>query len=103
MFAHQKLRLTLKKSDIAELGWKEKFASVCIEVCIRADSQALHLSSFYSLKLMSHCHLNWQQYLTTLKSIIDFTLVLSENVPKKLQLFDWKEAKKASVLYSISP
>ena len=68
MFAHQKPGLTLKKkilspepwalSDIPELGWKEKFASVCIEVCIPADSQALHLSSFYSLKLMSHCHLN---------------------------------------------
>ena len=48
MFAHQKPGLTLKKknpepralSDIPELGWKEKFASVCIEVCIPADSQA---------------------------------------------------------------
>ena len=47
-------------SDIPELGWKEKFASVCIEVCIPADSQALHLPSFYSLKLMSQCHLNQQ-------------------------------------------
>ena len=43
-------------SDIPELGWKEKFASVCIP----ADSQALHLPSFYSPKLMSHCHLNRQ-------------------------------------------
>ena len=68
MFAHQKPGLMPKKknpkpralSDIPELGWKEKFDSVCIEVCIPADSQALHLSSFYSLKLMSHCHLNRQ-------------------------------------------
>ena len=38
-------------SDIPELGWKEKFAFLCIEVCIPAYPQALHLSSCYSLKL----------------------------------------------------
>ena len=67
MFTHQKPGLKLKKnpkpralSDIPELGWKEKFAFVCIEVCIPVDPQALHLLSFYSLKLTSRCHLNRQ-------------------------------------------